>query len=149
MELNKIFVLENIYYDLDSANIRPDAAIELDKLVQILMDNPEINIELSSHTDSIATVEYNLNLSQRRAQSAVNYLIQHGIAPDRLTAKGYGELRPIARNTNPDGSDNPEGRQRNRRTEFKILEINAIPKPLEGEEEEVFDEDKYFRKGDN
>ena len=149
MELNKIFVLENIYYDLDSANIRPDAAIELDKLVQILMDNPEINIELSSHTDSIATVEYNLNLSQRRAQSAVNYLIQHGIAPDRLTAKGYGELRPIARNTNPDGSDNPEGRQRNRRTEFKILEINAIPKPLEGEEEEVFDEDKYFRTGDN
>jgi peptidoglycan-associated lipoprotein len=149
MELNKIFVLENIYYDLDSANIRPDAARELDKLVQILVDNPEINIELSSHTDSIASVEYNLNLSQRRAQSAVNYLIQHGIAPDRLVAKGYGELRPIARNTHPDGTDNPEGRQRNRRTEFKILEINAIPKPLEGEEEEVFDEDKYFRTGDN
>jgi peptidoglycan-associated lipoprotein len=149
MELNKIFVLENIYYDLDSANIRPDAARELDKLVQILVDNPEINIELSSHTDSIASVEYNLNLSQRRAQSAVNYLIQHGIAPDRLVAKGYGELRPIARNTHPDGTDNAEGRQRNRRTEFKILEINAIPKPLEGEEEEVFDEDKYFRTGDN
>ena len=149
MELNKIFVLENIYYDLDSANIRPDAARELDKLVQILVDNPEIRIELSSHTDSIASVEYNLNLSQRRAQSAVNYLIQHGIAPDRLVAKGYGEMRPIARNTNPDGTDNPAGRQRNRRTEFKILEINAIPKPLEDEEEEVFDEDKYFRTGDN
>ena len=149
IELNKIFVLENIYYDLDKANIRPDAARELDKLVQILVDNPEIKIELSSHTDSIATVEYNMDLSQRRAESAVNYIIQRGIAPDRLVAKGYGELRPIARNTNPDGTDNPEGRQRNRRTEFKILEINAIPKPLEEEEGEEFDEDKYFRAGDN
>lgn len=150
MELNKVFVLENIYYDLDSANIRPDAARELDKLVQILIDNPEIKIELSSHTDSIASVEYNMDLSQRRAQSAVNYLIQRGISPDRLIAKGYGELRPIARNTNPDGTDNPEGRQRNRRTEFKILEINAIPKSLEEEEGmEEFDEDKYFRSGDN
>ena len=149
MELNKIFVLENIYYDLDSANIRPDAARELDKLVQILSDNPEIIIELSSHTDSIASVEYNLNLSQRRAQSAVNYMIQRGISPDRMVAKGYGELRPIARNTNPDGTDNPVGRQRNRRTEFKILEINNIPKPLEAEEGDEFDEDKYFRTGDN
>lgn len=149
LTVNKIFVLENIYYDLDSANIRPDAARELDKLVQILIDNPEIKIELSSHTDSIASVEYNLNLSQRRAQSAVNYIIQRGISPDRLEAKGYGELHPIARNSNRDGSDNPEGRQRNRRTEFKILEINAIPKPLEEEEGEEFDEDKYFRTGDN
>jgi outer membrane protein OmpA-like peptidoglycan-associated protein len=149
LTLNKSFVLENIYYDLDSANIRPDAAVELDKLVQILIDNPEIKIELSSHTDSIASVEYNLNLSQRRAQSAVNYIIQQGISPDRLEAKGYGELRPIARNTNPDGTDNPQGRQRNRRTEFKILEINAIPKPIEEEEGEEFDEDKYFRTGDN
>lgn len=149
LALNKVFVLENIYYDLDSANIRPDAARELDKLVQILIDNPEIKIELSSHTDSIASVEYNLNLSQRRAQSAVNYIIQRGIAPERLEAKGYGELKPIARNTNRDGTDNPEGRQRNRRTEFKILEINAIPKPLEEEEGEEFDEDKYFRTGDN
>jgi peptidoglycan-associated lipoprotein len=149
MELNKTFVLDNIYYDLDSANIRPDAAKELDKLVQILIDNPEINIELSSHTDSIATVEYNMNLSQRRAQSAVNYMIQRGISPDRMIAKGYGELRPIARNTNPDGTDNPVGRQRNRRTEFKILEINAMPKPISEEEGEVFDEDKYFRTNDN
>lgn len=149
IELNKIFVLENIYYDLDKADIRPDAARELDKLVQILIDNPEIKIELSSHTDSIATVEYNMDLSQRRAESAVNYMIQRGISPDRMVAKGYGELKPIARNTNPDGTDNPEGRQRNRRTEFKILEITEIPKPLEEEEGEVFDEDKYFRNGDN
>jgi outer membrane protein OmpA-like peptidoglycan-associated protein len=149
MTKDKIFVLENIYYELDKADIRPDAAKELDKLVQILIDNPEIKIELSSHTDSIATVEYNMDLSQRRAESAVNYIIQRGIAPDRLVAKGYGELRPVARNTHPDGTDNPEGRQRNRRTEFKILEITEIAKPLEEDEGEVFDEDKYFRKSDN
>jgi outer membrane protein OmpA-like peptidoglycan-associated protein len=147
--LNKIFVLENIYYELDKADIRPDAAKELDKLVQILIDNPEIKIELSSHTDSIASVEYNMDLSQRRAESAVKYLIQHGISPDRLVAKGYGELRPIARNTNPDGTDNPEGRQKNRRTEFKILEIGVMPKPLEDDQGEEFDEDKYFKNSDN
>lgn len=146
ISLNKIFVLDNIYYNLDKADIRPDAAKELDKLVQILIDNPEIKIELSSHTDSIASVEYNMDLSQRRAESAVNYIIQRGISPDRLVAKGYGELRPIARNTNPDGTDNSAGRDRNRRTEFKILEIGIIPKALEGEEE--FDEDKYFRSSD-
>ncbi|MFZ6012853.1 MAG: OmpA family protein [Bacteroidota bacterium] len=147
IELNKIFVLENIYYDYDKFNIRPDAAKELDKLVQLLADNPEIKIELSSHTDSVDTESYNLDLSQKRAQSAVNYLMQRGIGPDRLVAKGYGESKPIARNTNPDGTDNPKGRQRNRRTEFKILEIHAIPKSIEDEEQ--FDEDKYFKNDGN
>jgi outer membrane protein OmpA-like peptidoglycan-associated protein len=147
IDLNKYFVLDNIYYDIDKANIRPDAAKELDKLVQLLIDNPEIKIELSSHTDSIASVEYNQDLSQRRAESAVKYMVQNGISPDRLVAKGYGELRPIARNTNPDGTDNPMGRDRNRRTEFKILEVGVIPKTIE--EEEEFDEDKYFKSDGN
>lgn len=149
IELNKIFVLENIYYNYDKADIRPDAAKELDKLVQLLADNPEIKIELSSHTDSVDTESYNLDLSQRRAQSAVNYLIKKGIDPGRLVAKGYGESRPIARNTNPDGTDNPIGRQKNRRTEFKILEIGVIPKSLEEDSDEEFDEDKYFRSDGN
>jgi outer membrane protein OmpA-like peptidoglycan-associated protein len=143
VEINKIFVLDNIYYDFNKYNIREDAAVELDKLVQLLIDNPEIKIELGSHTDSIDDNSYNLQLSQRRAESAVRYIVQHGIAPDRLVARGYGEEKPIARNTNPDGTDNPVGRQKNRRTEFKILEVGVIPKSLESEE--VFDEDKYFR----
>lgn len=147
IDLNKYFVVENIYYDLDKWNIKPEAAKELDKLVQLLIDNPEIKIELSSHTDSIATVDYNMTLSQRRAESAVSYLVEHGISQERLVAKGYGELRPIARNTNPDGSDNYEGRERNRRTEFKILEVGVMPKTIE--EEEVFDEDKYFKNDGN
>lgn len=140
-ERNKIFVLENIYFGYDSANIRKDAARELDKLVTLLNDNTDLKIEMGSHTDSVASDAYNLELSQRRAESTVNYLIRKGIAADRLVAKGYGESKPIARNTNRDGTDNPQGRQRNRRTEFKILEIGALIKKEEGED----DEDKYFR----
>jgi len=148
IEINKIFVLENIYYNFAKHDIRPDAAKELDKLVQLLIDNPEIRIELGSHTDSIDDVEYNNQLSQRRADAAVKYIVQHGIAPDRLVAKGYGELKPIARNTNPDGTDNPIGRQKNRRTEFKILEVGVLPKSIE--DEESFDEDdKYFKNDGN
>jgi len=140
-ERNKIFVLENIYFGYDSANIRKDAARELDKLVTLLNDNTDLKIEMGSHTDSVASDAYNLELSQRRAESTVNYLIRKGIAADRLVAKGYGESKPIARNTNRDGTDNPAGRQRNRRTEFKILEIGALIKKEEGED----DDDKYFR----
>jgi outer membrane protein OmpA-like peptidoglycan-associated protein len=145
LEKNKVFVLNNIYFNLDKADIRPDAAVELDKLVALLNDNPEIKIEMSSHTDSIASHSYNVDLSQRRAESTVSYLIMKGISSERLVAKGYGETRPIARNTNPDGTDNPDGRQRNRRTEFKILEIGAFQKRTADE----FDEDKYFRNNDN
>jgi peptidoglycan-associated lipoprotein len=145
IEINKIFVLENIYFDFDKYDIRSDAAHELDKLVQLLIDNPEIKIEMGSHTDSVGTLVYNYELSKTRAEATVAYLIRKGIAPDRLTAKGYGEEYPIARNTNPDGTDNPDGRARNRRTEFKIIEVGVMPKPLQ---EDDFDEDKYFRKGD-
>ncbi len=146
IELNKIFALENIYYNYNKSDIREDAAKELDKLLQLLIDNPEIKIELSSHTDSIDDEVYNRQLSQRRAESAVQYLVQHGIAPDRLVAKGYGESKPIARNTNPDGTDNSQGRQKNRRTEFKILEVGIMPKNIETE---LDDEDKYFKNDGN
>jgi peptidoglycan-associated lipoprotein len=147
IELNKIFPLENIYYNFNRSEIREDAAKELNKLVQLLIDNPEIKIELGSHTDSVDSDSFNLLLSQRRAESAVNYIVQNGIAPDRIVAKGYGESKPIARNTNPDGTDNPVGRQKNRRTEFKILEIGVIPKSLQGNDEPVDEEDKYFNEG--
>jgi outer membrane protein OmpA-like peptidoglycan-associated protein len=145
LEKNKIFVLKNIYFEYNMADIRTDAAKELDKLVELLNDNPEIKIEMGSHTDSVASEVYNIELSQRRAESTVNYLIRKGIATERLVAKGYGESKPIARNTNPDGTDNPEGRQRNRRTEFKILEIGPIIK----KDPKDFDEDKYFKDDGN
>ncbi len=134
------FRLNNIYFEYDKADINPDAAHELDKLVELLNDNPEIKIEMGSHTDSVASDAYNLELSQRRAESTVNYLIRRGIDPKRLEAKGYGESKPIARNSNPDGSDNPRGRDKNRRTEFRILEIGPTVKKTD-----EFDEDKYFK----
>jgi outer membrane protein OmpA-like peptidoglycan-associated protein len=145
--VNEKFVLENIYFGFDSTDIKPEAAGELDKLVQLLVDNPEIKIEMGSHTDSVGSFEYNIDLSRRRAESTIRYLINKGISPDRLTAKGYGETQPIARNTNPDGTDNPAGRDKNRRTEFKILEVGVIPKTIEEEAGQVdeFNEDKYFR----
>lgn len=114
----KAIVLENIFYDFDKADIRPDAAEELNKLVEILQDNPRISIELSSHTDSRGVDIYNQDLSQRRAQSAVNYIISKGIDRSRITAKGYGESRPVVRNAKTE-----EQHQRNRRTEFKVVRI--------------------------
>lgn len=151
--VDKAIVLENIYYEFAKWDIRPDAAQELDKLVDILIDNPEISIELSSHTDSVDTESYNMRLSQRRAESAVQYIVSAGIDPSRIMAKGYGESRPIARNTNPDGTDNPEGRQKNRRTEFKVTRIDQSKKQLTEEEDtgndQYFDEDKYFKDDDS
>ncbi|WP_246000929.1 OmpA family protein [Pontibacter diazotrophicus] len=117
---DKPIVLDNIFYDLDRHNIRPDAARELDKLVQTLVDNPAIRIELSSHTDSRQTNRYNDMLSQLRAQAAVDYIISRGINRNRLTARGYGETKLI--NRCADGVVCSEVQhQENRRTEFKIL----------------------------
>jgi outer membrane protein OmpA-like peptidoglycan-associated protein len=117
-ELNKTFVLENIYYDLNKYNIRSDAAPELDKIVTILKDNPTLKLELSSHTDARDTDAYNMKLSQNRAKSAVDYIVSQGIAADRLVAKGYGETRLVVKNAKTE-----EEHQRNRRTEIKILEL--------------------------
>lgn len=119
IELDKAIELEKIYYDLNKADIRPDAAIELDKLVKILRENPEITIELSSHTDSRGSDPYNKRLSQRRANSAVAYIISKGIASNRIVAKGYGEESLVNDCANDVPCTNEE-HQRNRRTEFKV-----------------------------
>ena len=87
-------LIENIFYDFNKATLRPESATALDKLVQTLKENPNVTIELSAHTDCRGSDQYNERLSQRRAESVVNYLIAHGIAADRLTPKGYGESRP-------------------------------------------------------
>lgn len=112
-------VLENIYYDFDKSNIRPDAALVLDTLVQLLSDNPDLEIQLNSHTDCRGEADYNLELSQARAQSAVDYLIRNGIARDRLSAQGYGERRPAVECLCELCTE--EEHQENRRTSFTIL----------------------------
>jgi outer membrane protein OmpA-like peptidoglycan-associated protein len=102
----------------------------------MMLENPGLVIEIGSHTDNRGDEEYNLNLSQQRAESVVRFLSARGISSERLKAKGYGETLPIAGNTNADGSDNPEGRAENRRTEFKILDVKEVPSELPDEDEE-------------
>lgn len=114
------FIIHNIYYDYDKADIRPDAALELNKLVEFLKLNPDIKIELGSHTDERGSDKYNQALSQRRAQSAVNYLISKGIPKTHVTAKGYGESKLKIKNAQTE-----DEHQTNRRTTFRITSIDT------------------------
>ena len=118
---DEVFVVENINYDYDKWDIRPDAALELDKIVQFMVDNPTITIELSSHTDSRGDDKYNMNLSAKRAESSKAYMISKGIKKDRVISKGYGETKPLI----PDAATE-EDFQKNRRTEFKILKVAGM-----------------------
>lgn len=139
--LEKAIVLNNIYYDLDKADIRSDAALVLDSLVQIMNDNPEIYIELGSHTDDRAPDDYNMDLSQRRARSAVRYIIDKGIESARIVAKGYGESQLIIKNAKTE-----EQHQQNRRTEFKVLRYNPRDRNDDLPPDEPVDEyDRFFK----
>ncbi|MFC2175636.1 OmpA family protein [Bacteroidota bacterium] len=124
LKSGKRLVLRNIFFDYNRAELRSQSKNELNKVYDFLIANPEVKILVSGHTDSRGDDEYNLRLSQWRAESVVNYLVKNGIAQDRLSAKGYGETRPIARNENSDGTDNAEGRQLNRRIEISLPEGN-------------------------
>lgn len=112
--------IRDIHYDFDKANIRADAAKILDETVRMMRDNPTLEIEMGSHTDSRGIDIYNLDLSQRRAQSVINYLASRGIARSRMTAKGYGETELLNRCKNGIKCS-PAEHQANRRTEFKII----------------------------
>ena len=92
--INKPQVVENIFYDFDKATLRPESKSALDEMVKILNENPNVTIEMGAHTDRKGSDEYNINLSNRRAKSVVDYLIAAGIDPKRLTWKGYGESTP-------------------------------------------------------
>ena len=118
--LNKVqvgskIILKNIFFDFDKATLRKESAVELDRLVKMLRDVPTLTIEISGHTDNVGSDEYNTKLSKDRAKAVVDYLIVQGIEENRLTYAGYGESQPISDN------DAEEGRQENRRTEFKVL----------------------------
>jgi len=112
--------LNPIYFDLDKADIRPDAAKELDKIVALLQKYPDIRLSMESHTDARNTEEYNQKLSERRAKATMQYLIEHGIDPKRLEAKGFGESRPVNRCVDGVKCSEKE-HQMNRRTEFMII----------------------------
>jgi OmpA-OmpF porin, OOP family len=114
-------VIDNVFYDFNKANLRTESYPSLDKVVAMLNEHPSMIIEISAHTDNVGTEAYNQKLSEARARSVVAYLVSKGIDKSRLQSKGYGSTRPIAPNKNEDGSDNPQGRQANRRTEFTII----------------------------
>lgn len=110
-------ILRNVYFDFDKASIRPESEDELKMVIQVMKSNPGIKVEIAGHTDSKGSDAYNKDLSQRRANAVVDYLVnQGGIDRSRLIAKGYGEERPLASN-----DDEREGRELNRRTEFKVI----------------------------
>jgi outer membrane protein OmpA-like peptidoglycan-associated protein len=115
--------LNNIFFDFDKATLRPLSNVELRNLVQLMKKNPNLKVEISGHTDNKGSIEYNIILSEARAQAVVNKLVASGIDAGRMTAKGYGKTSPDANNENASGGDNPKGRQLNRRVELKITEI--------------------------
>jgi len=115
IEPNAVIVLKNIFFDSKMFELKPESTTELDKVVQLLKDNPTLKIEISGHTDNVGKSDDNLKLSDNRAQSVVKYLVTKGIKPERLLSKGYGALKPVAPNTSE------EGRAKNRRTELKVI----------------------------
>ncbi len=112
---NSKITLNNVFFDFDKNELKQESFVELDKLADLLKKNPTVKIEISGHTDNKGDKKYNLTLSQKRAESVVNYLVQKGIAAARLVAKGFGDTMPIAPN------DTEESKAKNRRTEVKVL----------------------------
>ncbi|MEM9987849.1 MAG: OmpA family protein, partial [Bacteroidota bacterium] len=116
LEKDAMITLRDIYYDVDKWFLRPESITALNRLLNIMEENPSLEIEISGHTDSDASDEHNQTLSQRRAESVVNFLSSKGITLHRMTAQGYGESRPIAPN------DTRANKQLNRRTEIRVLD---------------------------
>jgi len=121
-DIGKLIDIQPIYFDLGKSVIRPDAAKELDKIVQVMNENPEMVIELGSHTDSRGGDAFNLKLSDKRAKASASYIVSQGIEEDRITGKGYGETQLINRCTNNVKCSESE-HQLNRRTEFTIVKF--------------------------
>ncbi|MBX3256013.1 MAG: OmpA family protein [Chitinophagaceae bacterium] len=115
IEIGQVVRLNNVFFDFDKSSLRPESFVELDRVVKLLTENPGIEIEMSAHTDSKGSDQYNFTLSDNRARSVMDYILSKGIASSRITSKGYGESKPVATN------ETDEGRQLNRRVEFTIL----------------------------
>jgi outer membrane protein OmpA-like peptidoglycan-associated protein len=115
IEVNATIVLKNIFFESNKYDLKPESQVELDKLVQLMQENPTLKIQIEGYTDNIGNKADNIHLSENRAKAVVNYLLSKGIAASRLTAKGFGETNPVA------GNDTEEGRAQNRRTELKVV----------------------------
>jgi OmpA-OmpF porin, OOP family len=115
IEIGQVVRLNNVFFDNDKADLRNESVVELERVVQLLKENPGIEIEINAHTDSNASDEHNQTLSDNRAKSVREYIVSKGVDGRRIISQGYGETRPVATNATP------EGRQLNRRVEFKIV----------------------------
>ena len=115
MQKGSSMVLDNIFFDFDQSGLQPASFAELNRLSMFLKEYQEVTIQISGHTDNMGSVDYNLDLSTRRAKAVFNYLVESGISPDRLSYKGYGSERPVTTN------DTERGRAKNRRTEITVL----------------------------
>jgi len=120
VDIANVIKFNQIYFDLDKSTIRKDAKVELEKIVEVLKTYPNIKIEIGSHTDARQHRKYNKILSQKRAQSTLNYLVKRGISKDRLAAKGYGESQPVNKCTDGILCSEKE-HQLNRRSTFIII----------------------------
>lgn len=117
LKANTSFVLNNVFFDFDSSSLTKESELELERVVELLNTNPSMVVEISAHTDDKGSDEYNLKLSQLRAESVVRFITAKGINKERMVAKGYGETAPAVAN------DTDEHRAQNRRVEFKILNM--------------------------
>ena len=115
IEIGQVVRLNNVFFDFDKYNLRNESFVELDRVVQLLKENPGIEIEMSAHTDSKGADDYNYRLSDDRARSVREYIVSKGIDEKRIVSQGYGETKPVSTN------ETDEGRQLNRRVEFKII----------------------------
>lgn len=120
-----VLAIRNIYFEFDRSDLRSDATGDLKAVLKVMNEYPEAKVELSGHTDNKGSYEYNLGLSLNRAKAAYNWLIANGISKNRIKYSNYSFSKPAAPNTNPDGSDNPQGRAKNRRVEFKIFNVGG------------------------
>lgn len=117
----RIAMAGDVLFDFDKWNIRQDAEAQLKKVINIIAASKSTEITISGHTDSKGSAEYNLKLSRQRAQAVKDWIVKNSsISESSVRISGYGETRPAAPNSKEDGSDNPEGRQKNRRVEFSI-----------------------------
>jgi outer membrane protein OmpA-like peptidoglycan-associated protein len=108
-------ILRNIFFDFDKSDLRQESFVELNKLVLFLKENPTVKIIINGHTDNVGSQEYNMKLSDQRAAAVVRYLTEKGIGRERISSRGYGSSQPV------DTNETPEGRAKNRRTEFEVL----------------------------
>ena len=115
VEVGSKVILKNIFFEFSKSILKSESYVELNNVVKLLENNPTMRIEISGHTDNVGSARANQKLSESRAQSVVDYIVNQGIDQSRLESKGYGFQQPVAPNTTA------EGREQNRRVEFKVL----------------------------